>query len=121
MNKILLLLTVLAFSAVKAQQPYQMTPKEAAKHAKAVEKSKESGDIIWDYDTVFIAGVPSCIVYKVDKGALQHDDYSIRSLTGQELIYVRYYTAPDYTAAHMPNTPPPTIGYYSYIFSDTKN
>jgi hypothetical protein len=112
---------VLAFSTVEAQQAYQMTPKEAEKHAKAIERSKKSGDIIWDYDTVFVAGVPNCIVYKVDKGALQHDDYSIRSLTGQELIYVRYGTALDYNAAHAPNTPPPTIGYYSYIFSDTKN
>jgi len=123
MNKPILLSTLLALSLsfANAQQPYQMTPKEAEKHAKEVAKSRESGDIIWDYDTVFVAGVPNCIVYKVDKGAFAHDDYSIRSLTGQELIYVRYCTAIDYSQPHAPNTPPPTIGYYSYIFYDTKN
>jgi len=128
MKKTLLFFSVLAFVAAKAQQsapvnppPYQMTPKEAAKHAKAVEKSKEKGDIIWDYDTVFVSGVPNCIIYKVERGALQHDDYSIRSLTGQELIYVRAGIAPDYTVPHAPNTPPSTIGYYTYIFSDTRN
>jgi hypothetical protein len=122
MNKLLLVSAVLAFSAVKAQQtPYQMTDKEAAKHAKEVAKSRDKGDIIWDFDTVFVAGIPNCLVYKIDKGALQHDDYSIRSLTNVELVYVRYCTAIDYTVAHAPNTPPPTIGYYSYLFYDTKN
>ena len=124
MNKNLLFFTLLSFSAATAQQqqqPYQMTPKEAERHAKDIDKSRKNGDIIWDFDTVYIAGVPNCIVYKIDKGALQHDDYSIRSLTNQELIYVRYCTAPDYTVAHAPNTPPPTIGYYSYVFYDTKN
>ncbi|MGP8215682.1 MAG: hypothetical protein ACLQQ4_08985 [Bacteroidia bacterium] len=123
MKKTLLFFAALSFSAAQAQQPepYQMTPKEAEKHAREVEKSRENNTIICEYDTIFIAGVPNSLIYKVDKGALQHDDYSIRSLSGQELIYVRYCTAIDYSAAHAPNQPPPTIGYYSYVFYDTKN
>jgi len=120
MKKTLLLLSSFAFISAYAQQPYQMTPKEAEKHAKAIAKSRENGDIICDYDTIYIGGVANSLIYKVDHGALIPDDFSIRSLSGQELIYVRYGTAPDYTAAHAPNQPPPTIGYYSYVFSDTK-
>jgi hypothetical protein len=121
MKKTLLFLGSLAFVSAYAQQPYQMTPKEAEKHEKAIAKSKENGDIICDYDTIYIGGVANSLIYKIDHGALIPDDFSIRSLSGQELIYVRYATAPDYTAAHTPNQPPPTIGYYSYVFSDTKN
>jgi hypothetical protein len=117
MNKQLLFLAVLAFSTVNAQN--KMTDKEAAKHMKEVQKSKDKGTSIWDWDTVYNNGIPYCIIYEVEKGAFHHNDYSVRSLTGQELIYVKYDIYTDYAAAQ-PNSPAPQSGYYQYIFSDTK-
>ncbi|HXB12149.1 MAG TPA: hypothetical protein VNZ45_09205 [Bacteroidia bacterium] len=119
MNKQLLFIALLAFSAVNAQT--KMTDKEAAKHMKAVQKSKDKGDVLWDWDTVYNSGVPYCIVYEVEKGAFTHNEYSVRSLTGKELIYVKYDTYVDPTIPHDPGTPPMQVGYYTYIFIDTKN
>ncbi len=120
MYKKLLLLAVLAVGIAKAQQPYQMTPREAEKHAKEIERSREKGDAIWDYDTVFLAGMPYCLLYKVEKGFLVHDDYSVRALNGQELIYIKYATYPDYTQPRNPDGTVPQIGYYSYVFLDSR-
>jgi len=120
MKKHLFFIVFIACSSAYAQQ-FSMTDKERTKHAKEVAESKEKGDCFWDYDTVFNKGLPYCLLYKVDKGALHHDDYSVRNLAGQEIIYVKYATYNDYTVAHAPNTPPPTVGYYSYIFTDTKS
>ncbi len=118
MNKQLLFIALLAFSTLNAQT--KMTEKEAAKHMKEVQKSKDKGTSIWDWDTVYNNGIPYCIIYEVEKGAFHHNDYSVRSLTGQELIYVKYDTYIDYSVPHQPNTPPSQSGYYQYIFTDTK-
>lgn len=119
MKRLLLIITILTVGQAKAQ--YKMTDKEREKHQKKVEKSKEKGDVLWDYDTVFNKGIPYCIVYEVEKGFLQHNDYSVRSLTGKELIYVKYATYIDNTIAHAPNQEPTRVGYYSYYFIDSKN
>jgi hypothetical protein len=112
-----MILALLAFSTLNAQT--KMTDKEAAKHMKEVQKSKDKGTSIWDWDTVYNNGIPYCIIYEVEKGAFHHNDYSVRSLTGQELIYVKYDIYTDYAAAQ-PNSPAPQSGYYQYIFTDTK-
>jgi hypothetical protein len=119
----LLILGLVAGTRAFAQQPvpaYQLTDKEREKLNKEIAKSKEKNDSFWDYDTVYSNGAPYCLLYKVDKGALTHDDYSVRSLSGQEIIYVKYGMWTDYNAPHAPNTSPPTYGYYTYYFPDTK-
>jgi len=120
MKAILCCIALLAYSFGYAQQ-HQLTAKEKEKHLNNIEASKEKGDALWDYDTVFKAGVPYCIVYKKDKGNLNNPDFSVCNLAGQELIYVSYKTYTDYTVEHAPNTATPTPGYYSYFFKDPKS
>jgi hypothetical protein len=84
-------LTLILFLSLSITAPAQQVSNKAMKaHLKNVEKSKEKGTIIWDLDTVFKAGVPYCIVCEVPFGASQHSDYSVKSLQGKELIYVKY-------------------------------
>jgi hypothetical protein len=120
MKGILFFVALITFSSVCAQQ-VQLTDKKHEKHVRDLATSKEKGDTFCDHDTVFSKGVPYCLLYKVDKGNLSHDDYSVRNLAGQEIIYVKYGTYVDYTVAHASNTNPPTVAYYSYIFTDTKS
>jgi hypothetical protein len=93
-------------------------------HMKEVAKSKEKGSVIWDLDTVFKAGVPYCIVVEKSNGALRASDFSVQSLQGKELIYVKYaYYAKPSTAQNLNQYAPATvnISYYEYYFTDTKN
>jgi hypothetical protein len=118
-------LTLILFLSLSITAPAQQVSNKAMKaHLKNVEKSKEKGTIIWDLDTVFKAGVPYCIVCEVPFGASQHSDYSVKSLQGKELIYVKYacYTrssdAPGYSIT---NPAINNVSYYTYCFTDTKN
>ncbi len=122
MKKILLLSlpVILSVQVLRVNAQVKMTAKEMEKHEKEIQKSKEKGTSIWDWDTVYNNGIPYCIIYEVKKSPGQPHDFSIRSLTGKELIYVHYGTYQDLTAPHQPNTPIPTYGYYLYVFDSTK-
>jgi len=60
-------------------------------HMKAVQASKEKKTILWDMDTVYVSGVPNCIVVEKSGGFLMPHDYSVRSLQNKELAYVKHY------------------------------
>ena len=111
------LISMLAFGCAYAQQPSE---KEMKSHMKEVEKSKEKQSVIWDMDTVFVSGVPYCIVLEKSNGFLQPHDYSVRSLQGTELINVKYmmYTKPGSITNNTPTTT--NVAYYSWLFMDTQ-
>jgi len=117
MKTTLTLLAMLAFGYAYAQQPSE---KEMREHMKEVQKSKDKQSVIWDMDTVFVSGVPYCIVIEKSNGFLQPHDYSIRSLQGTELIYVKYmmYTKPGPITNNTPTTT--NVAYYSWTFMDTQ-
>ncbi len=121
MRKYVLLLLAAAAFYTSARCQNKMTAKDMEKHEKAIQKSKEKCISIWDWDTVYNCGQPYCIIYEVSKGFGRPHDFSVRSLSGKELIYVQYGSAIDYNAPHAPNTPPTATGYYLYIFDGTKN
>jgi hypothetical protein len=93
---------------------------EAKQHAKRIAKSKEQGTTIWDFDTVYKAGVPYCLMYRVFMGNGVHSDYSIRSFEGKELIYIGGRIGMDFSAQHQQNTHPPYVEYNSFYFTDSK-
>ncbi len=117
----LLAIALIAYAAASAQQ---VSEKQMKSHLKSVQKSKEKGTTIWDLDTVYKAGVPYCIVVEKSNGALRASDFSVQSLQGKELIYVKYayYKKPS-TAQNLNQYAPATtnVSYYEYYFTDTKN
>lgn len=119
MKNIFLLIALFAFTCANAQQWGYLTPRQMYKHEKKVAKSRKTGGILWDYDTVFYAGVPNCIIIQVEHLGNPNYDYSIRSLSGQELIYVSYVRNTYYDpATNFRYTD--LVGHYNYYFSDTK-
>jgi len=121
MKRLLLFFALSVFTCVHAQK-YNLTPKKMAKHERKVRKSMKRHNILWDYDTVFNAGVPYCIVYEVKHPGNPNYDYSVRSLSGQELIYVHFkettFPPPFQTNPDAANSS--IIGRYMYYFTDTK-
>lgn len=100
----------------------QVSEKEMQKHMKEVEKSKEKGSVIWDLDTVYAGGVPYCIIKeRPSPGALFKHDYSVQSLAGVELIYVKYniYNVPANGTVNPYGPANSAVAYYSYYFNDT--
>lgn len=117
----ILLISILVVHYAFAQQ---VSEKRMKQHLKNVEKSREKGTVIWDMDTVFVAGVPYCIIIEKSNGAFMPSDYSVRSLKGDELIYVKSqsYTKPNTGPVYNQNTPATTtVWYHTYYFTDTKN
>lgn len=120
MKNILIALTVLSFFSAPAQVHDTLSRGEARRHAKRVAKSKEEGTIICDFDTVFKAGIPYCIMYPVFMGNGVHADFSIRSFDGRELIYIGGRIGRNFFAKHPEHTAPPWIQYNSFYFTDSK-
>lgn len=120
MKNVFLLVALFAFTTgAFAQNWGTLSPRQMKKHERKVAKSRKTGGILWDYDTVFYAGVPYCIIIQVEHPGNPDYDYSIRSVTGQELIYVSYVRRSYYDPAtnfHYTDL----VGHYNYYFSDTK-
>jgi hypothetical protein len=94
MKAILPILALFVFGYASAQ-PY--SAKKMQTHMKEVQKSKEKKSIIWDMDTVYVSGVSYCIITEKKNGFLMPHDYYIKSLQGNDLIYIKYnsYTERD--------------------------
>jgi hypothetical protein len=118
MKTFMVLVAISSFSYTIAQQADNSDMKD---HMKKVEKSKEKATVIWDMDTVFVSGVPYCIVKEKPNDPLEPSDYSVRSLEGKELIYVKYNS---YNKPNSPNLSSQygnSVKYYTYYFTDTQN
>lgn len=97
----------------------QISEKQMKKHMEEVQKSKDKGTVIWDLDTVYTGGVPYCVIIEKSVDLFNHD-YSVRSMAGTELIYVKYnvYNVPP--GSQNPYGPGGSaVAYYSYYFDDT--
>lgn len=117
MKNIFLFIALFAFTCAHAQLP--LTPKQRARHERRVERSRKHGSVLWDCDTVYNGGVPYCILYEVSHPGNPNYDYSVRSLSGKELIYVSYLPYM-YIAPHPNPDITDLVGRYSYYFTDTR-
>lgn len=78
------------FSLVAFISFAQPSPKELEKHHKRVQKSKDKGNVVHSLDTVFNAGIPYCILFVEEKSLGSITRASVKSLAGDELIWIQF-------------------------------
>lgn len=73
----------------------QPSSSDLKKHQKKVERSVQKQEAVWSLDTVFHAGQPVCLAVQQNKVVWSYD-VSVRSLAGEELIFLKEeYYPPD--------------------------
>ncbi|MBC8045374.1 MAG: hypothetical protein H7Y00_01120 [Fimbriimonadaceae bacterium] len=94
MKMIFILLPVFFFIEIISAQ--QLTHKEYAKHLKKINQSKEEASVVISLDTIYNKGEAYALFIKVTSAG---KDYSVKNLSGNELIYWRFnsYDNPEYT------------------------
>ena len=114
-----LIISVFYFSLPAFSQNF--SEKELKKHTEQVTKSKEKGIVILSLDTIFSKGVPYAIM-KVEKSGFIKN-YSVRSLKGEELIYVKSetYETPNTNRVNQYDAATITHKYYRFTFIKSKN
>jgi hypothetical protein len=84
MKAVILILVLFACNMASAQP----SSNDLKKHQKKVERSVQKQEAVWSLDTVFHAGQPVCLAVQQNK-VLWSYDVSVRSLYGEELIYLK--------------------------------
>lgn len=93
-----------------------ISEKEYSKHLKRIQQSKEKAEVIVSLDTIYNRGIAYALLRKV---ATADKDYSVKNLSGNELIYFRLNSFNDVTPTH-------NIGsvekkyYYEMLFTPNK-